>query len=71
MVWNFLREFPHHGVRDVEDVQDCAVYAGGLSEGCCIGVLCAVMVAICHVISYGLVSMPRVLQGVGTIVAHK
>lgn len=70
MVWNYLRECPRLGVRGVEDVQGCVVCVEGLSGGCYTGALCAVTVAICHVISYGLASMPHVLQGVGMIVAH-
>ena len=71
MVWNSLKECHHHGVPDVGDVQDCAVCVEGPLEGCSTGVPCVVTEVTCHVINYGLVSMPPVLLDVDTTVARK
>jgi hypothetical protein len=62
VAWSCRRWCHLHGAHVVRDVLACAVCVGGLSEDSFIGVLCAAMEGILHVISYGLASMPRVRQ---------
>lgn len=57
MVWNYLRECHHRGVRDVKDVLDYVVFVDGLLEVCCTGALFVDTGVICHVTNYGSVSI--------------